>query len=91
MSLSIQQLIYYSLWRPQNAQDLGEALGEILAVSVRNNVRTDVTGALLCCNGWFLQVLEGTESSVFDVYAKIVRDRRHAMVKLVGVRPVRKR
>lgn len=50
-----------------------------------------VTGALLCCNGWFLQVLEGAPDPVADIYASIQRDRRHHMEALVDVRPTAER
>lgn len=80
MRTTCTQLIYFSLWRPEAGQDLQHAMRDVLAVSSHNNSQLDVTGALVCCNGWFLQLLEGSESAVGEIYARILGDRRHHSV-----------
>jgi len=55
-------------------------LTELLAVARVNNGRLGVTGMLLYDDGSFLQVLEGAESVVESLYAKIGRDKRHHRV-----------
>ena len=59
-------------------------VGEILAVSQRNNLRQGVTGMLLAHKGWFLQTLEGPRRNVSQVFGVIGRDLRHAQLELLG-------
>jgi hypothetical protein len=54
-----------------------QELCEILTVSRKNNVQNDITGILLYSEGIFLQALEGSKSSVNEVYSKIEKDKRH--------------
>jgi hypothetical protein len=54
-----------------------QELCEILTVSRKNNVQNDITGILLYSEGIFLQALEGSKSSVNEVYSKIEKDQRH--------------
>ena len=59
-------------------QDLSKAdLNELLAQCRRNNARLGITGMLLYKDGNFMQVLEGEESAVRSIYAKIGGDPRH--------------
>jgi len=67
-------LIYLSsAVAPFSAADL-QAL---LEISRRNNTASDVTGLLLYRDGDFLQVIEGEEAVLDQLYAKISRDPRH--------------
>ena len=52
-------------------------LHDFLAKSRANNEMLDVTGMLLYKDGSFMQVLEGEESVVRKLYAKIASDPRH--------------
>lgn len=52
-------------------------LVKLLEVSRRNNEAAGVTGLLLYRNGDFMQVLEGEQSAVNAVYARIAADLRH--------------
>jgi hypothetical protein len=54
-----------------------QELCEILTVSRKNNIQNDITGILLYSEGIFLQALEGSKSSVNEVYSKIEKDKRH--------------
>lgn len=74
--MPLLQLIYAS--RPFGFDDL--ALVGILASARRNNVRDAITGALICREDLFLQLLEGPDGQVRDAYARIVRDDRHTTV-----------
>ena len=91
MNAKCEQLIYFSLWRPQTSPNLDAALAEILSISTDRNARADITGALLCCNGWFVQVLEGAQVAIAELYERIERDPRHESVTLVGTREVDQR
>ena len=61
-------------------------LAGILLDARRCNMRDDVTGALICRDDLFLQLLEGPESAVEATYSRIVTDDRH-----VEVRPLSRR
>ena len=67
------QLIYAS--RPFGYDDL--ALTGILASARRNNTRDGITGALICREDLFLQLLEGPQQLVEAAYQRILRDDRH--------------
>jgi hypothetical protein len=66
-------------------------LGNILRVSRSNNGARGITGALLVYDDWFAQTLEGEESAVRSLFAKISADLRHASVELreEGMAPAR--
>jgi Sensors of blue-light using FAD len=55
-------------------------LVQLLDVSRRNNAVVGVTGMLLYKDGNFMQVLEGEQQAVQDVYTRVARDTRHAGV-----------
>ena len=50
---------------------------DIIKESVGNNSELDITGLLMICNDTYLQVLEGPERAVNELYARILRDKRH--------------
>jgi hypothetical protein len=54
-----------------------ENLDRLSAVSMHNNHRDHLTGALLFKEGTFMQVLEGEEATVNATFARIGRDSRH--------------
>ncbi|MEM7096739.1 MAG: BLUF domain-containing protein [Pseudomonadota bacterium] len=70
----IYQLVYVS--RAANEMDV-QQLDEILDTARTNNHTLDITGMLLHHEGSFIQVLEGDEAAVEDLYAKIGTDPRH--------------
>ena len=76
--MSIVQLVYSS--RPFGF-DLS-MLGNILMRSRRNNVRNDITGALICRADLYLQWLEGPKDAIEATYAKILQDDRHLDIVL---------
>ena len=59
-------------------------LAELMQQSRSNNLRSELTGMLLYCEGNFFQVLEGDEEAVKSVYRSIEKDPRHDdMVKII--------
>lgn len=71
-------MIYYIVYLSAGAwlySDLD--IADILTVSCRNNAARDVTGILLYHEGSILQVLEGEQQTVKDLYQKIKKDERH--------------
>ena len=53
------------------------ALRELLAIARRNNHAVGVSGMLLYHKGSFIQVLEGEQATVEQLFEKIERDDRH--------------
>ncbi|MFN3722490.1 MAG: BLUF domain-containing protein [Paracoccaceae bacterium] len=75
--MSLLQLIYAS--RPFGFD--GVMLTAILFDARRCNTRDDITGALLCRDDLFLQLLEGPAAAVEAAYERIRRDDRHIEVR----------
>lgn len=59
-------------------------VNELLSVSQRNNNSKQVTGALLYSGGYFIQVLEGTQLNVEEVFESIMCDVRHKDVTVLS-------
>lgn len=53
------------------------ALTDLLALSRARNAEVGITGALVYCDGTFMQALEGLPPAVEATYARIQRDGRH--------------
>ncbi|MCX7287994.1 MAG: BLUF domain-containing protein [Rhodobacterales bacterium] len=60
----------------------------ILFDARRCNARDGVTGALICRNDLFLQLLEGPEAAVAATYARIRADDRHIEVRQLTSRMI---
>ena len=75
--MKIFQLIYSSQPFGYNL----EILSGILTTSRVNNVKRDITGALICREDIFLQLLEGPKENVQETYDSIKRDDRHLNVQ----------
>jgi Sensors of blue-light using FAD len=67
------------------------ALPQILAVAQARNSAVGVTGALLVCNGWFVQALEGPMKAVLETYGRVMKDPRHEGLKVIEATPTRER
>lgn len=63
----------------------------ILATSRANNPRRQITGVLCAGSGHFMQVLEGPQKNVMELYTQILDDPRHFDCMLLGVNYLRKR
>ena len=64
------------------------ALNGILVTARRNNPRDDITGALICRQDLYLQLLEGPTEAVEARYGSIAKDDRHLEVVKRVSRPV---
>ena len=58
-------------------------LSGILMVARRNNPRHGVTGALICRDDVYLQLIEGEAAAIDALYARIRADDRHLDVTLL--------
>ncbi|MBM3545285.1 MAG: BLUF domain-containing protein [Alphaproteobacteria bacterium] len=76
MPVRDMQLIYAS--RPFGYDEL--SLAGILLQARQNNARNGITGALICREDLFLQMLEGRRDVVTSTFARILRDERHVDV-----------
>lgn len=61
-----------------------EDFDDIESKSIAANNARDVTGLLIVHDDRILQILEGRETAVRELYAKIEADRRHTITKLVS-------
>ena len=74
------RLIYES----EAAENVTDADFRMIAMFSRMaNQRAGISGLLLHCNGKIMQVLEGPQESVKELYSKIENDKRHIRVKLL--------
>ena len=79
MTGNIHQILYCSRNCMHGTATENELeITKILASSRRNNVKLDVTGALLFNTVFFAQVLEGPLSGVEKIFESIQRDIRHS-------------
>ena len=63
----------------------------ILAQSRAHNPRLGITGVLCYSQDLFLQVLEGGRDEVCELYNTIVRDDRHAQVRILSFEEISER
>ncbi|WP_223428429.1 BLUF domain-containing protein [Tateyamaria pelophila] len=66
-------------------------LSGILLDARRCNERDGITGALVCRNDVYLQLLEGPDAKVKEAYERIRRDDRHSDPRKLVNRPVHRR
>jgi hypothetical protein len=84
----MRQLLYVSDTQPDLAAGV---LDDILTASRRNNAMMGITGLLLYIDGGFLQMLEGEERTVRELYSRVAADRRHSGLRLMLDREVGER
>ncbi len=68
-----------------------EDLANLLVKSRDNNMKRNVSGMLLFLNDLFIQVLEGEDEEVDDLYNHIARDSRHHKLTKVYDQPIEER
>lgn len=81
-------IIYQSVAvAPPTRQDLRYLLWQ----SRINNVSRHITGLLLCSAGHYLQVLEGEQAEVEQLFEVIRHDSRHRKVTIISAGPISER
>ena len=85
--------VYHLLYRSKATHPFDEAqLTELLAQCQANNEVQAVTG-LLCygSDGYFVQVMEGSQVAVERIYGRIQQDARHSQLEIIsrGAGPIR--
>jgi hypothetical protein len=77
--------MYYMIYRSVATDSPNEAsLLKMLEWAREANAKRGVTGMLLYQNGRYMQMLEGEEATVRELFDKISRDPRHHLVKIVA-------
>ena len=66
-------------------------LDALLTECRRRNPQIDITGILLYQDGNFIQVLEGEQAAVMQLFAKIERDPRHHGMLVLSERDIEQR
>ncbi|WP_445385538.1 BLUF domain-containing protein [Robiginitalea sp. IMCC44478] len=61
-----------------------EDIDEILRISKKKNSLRGITGCLVFNQGYFIQILEGSEKYVREVYTTIKLDPRHSLVEILS-------
>ena len=69
----------------------GAAMDLILAQSRKNNPALGITGLLCVSENLFIQVIEGGRDEVCDLFNAIVRDDRHANVRILTYEEISER
>lgn len=61
-------------------------LEQLFHVNKRNNIVLNISGILVYNNGNFLQILEGEEQKIINLYKKIKVDKRHSsIIELISI------
>ena len=68
-----------------------EDLVELLKIARQRNTAADISGMLLYHDGSFLQVLEGPDKNVDELFAKVQKDPRHTRILLLLRGTIQKR
>ena len=82
------ELIYYSI-SSDSINDVD--ISAILNTSRNFNLKNNITGCLVHHNNEFIQILEGDEVVIKELYAKIVIDERHHTIKLLAESNIKER
>lgn len=76
--------IFHLVYRSSAREDLDRySILNIINKAQMMNDKAGLTGLLIYRQNTFIQLLEGDEKTVKEVYAKIVKDRRHSDVKVL--------
>lgn len=66
-------------------------LDSILLDSNNNNLERHISGLLVYCQKYFIQILEGEAETAMTLYEKIKTDPRHQRVRLISKKAIRER
>jgi len=67
----------------QDGAVIPRGFSEIVRVARKNNAQSKITGALSYRNGHYIQILEGEELAVDQLFSKVSNDRRHEEVTVL--------
>jgi len=84
----MKQLVYTSII--DTSVDF-EEIHRLLTKAVENNKKKSITGMMVYSNDYFLQCIEGEAKDIDELFKKIVKDKRHYDIKLLGKKDIEKR
>lgn len=88
----LYQLIFLSKSNPElGEEEVYQLIDDIHQESSCNNVRDDISGAMLWVDGYFCQVLEGPDEQLQRRFGVIQADPRHSACKLLRYEPIEQR
>ena len=61
-----------------------KSLATLGTLSLANNIRTGLTGILFYCNGYFVQLLEGSDNELIATFRNIQADKRHENIEMIS-------
>jgi len=76
-------ILYISKVIAQDGAMIPKGFSEIFRIARKNNAEIGVTGALSYSNGYYIQVLEGSEEVVDELFAKVSNDPRHEQITVI--------
>jgi hypothetical protein len=84
--------LYYILYTSTPVKKLNdEELTELLQIAREANVRFEVTGILVCLSESYIQLIEGPEQCIKQLYENIKHDKRHWQVTALHKGPINSR
>ncbi len=86
--MPLSRLIYISRSTHQMTE---RQLADLVFISADRNSKRNITGALLYCDGYFLQMLEGQKLAIQERYERISLDDRHTNIQLISQSEVKVR
>lgn len=79
--MQLEHLVYISRATPPGGS--ATSVGDILEQSVRNNAANNITGVLAFTETHFVQILEGSHSSLDVLLLKLLLDERHTDLEVL--------
>ena len=61
------------------------SINDLLEKAQMHNALVEISGVLCSGRGYFIQAMEGAESTVLTLYAKVLRDERHKEASLLSI------
>jgi hypothetical protein len=87
----LHKVVYVSRATPEWHVGQAECVANIMATAPENNRKRDVTGALLACDNWYLQILEGRRIDVDAIMERIAADPTHCDIRRIASGPAGER
>ncbi|MEM6780939.1 MAG: BLUF domain-containing protein [Pseudomonadota bacterium] len=84
-------MIAYTSEFVEVAGDVDDVIADIITASKKNNANDNITGVLFFLDGHFLQIIEGEESDLRALTARIEDDKRHTNIKYLMDREEKER
>ncbi len=84
----MKQLIYTSI---ESHHITFDEIEEIIKIAITENYKHNITGMLIYNGIYFLQVIEGDEVSVLQLFENLKKDLRHKDINILDLRTIEQR